>query len=173
MYRIAFAARCRTTDYTIPLGKAAITRPGTQLTVIAYGLDGPLRARGGRSRGGGGDQRRGRRPPDPPAARQARRSWVRSGRPASASIVYEDNRFGGYGAEVAAIVAEEAFDYLDGPVTRIAGPDVPGVPYNHVLEDWFMVEPGEDRRRDPHARGVLSSWPTPRHSTRSRLGSGL
>jgi 2-oxoisovalerate dehydrogenase E1 component beta subunit len=47
----------------------------------------------------------------------------------------------GYGAEVAAIVAEEAFDYLDGPVTRIAGPDVPGVPYNHALEDWFMVNP--------------------------------
>jgi 2-oxoisovalerate dehydrogenase E1 component beta subunit len=38
-------------------------------------------------------------------------------------------------------VAEEAFDYLDGPVTRIAGPDVPGVPYNHALEDWFMVSP--------------------------------
>ena len=56
-------------------------------------------------------------------------------------IVYEDNRFGGYGAEIAAIIAEEAFDYLDGPVTRIAGPDVPGVPYNHVLEDWFMVNP--------------------------------
>ena len=64
-------------------------------------------------------------------------------------IVYEDNRFGGYGAEIAAIVAEEAFDYLDGPVTRVAGPDVPGVPYNHVLEDWFMVSPGEDRGRDP------------------------
>ena len=31
-------------------------------------------------------------------------------------VVYEDNRFGGYGAEIAAIVAEEAFDYLDGPV---------------------------------------------------------
>ena len=56
-------------------------------------------------------------------------------------VVYEDNRFGGYGAEVCAIVAEEAFDYLDGPVTRIAGPDVPGVPYNHVLEEWFMVNP--------------------------------
>ena len=39
------------------------------------------------------------------------------------------------------ILAEEAFDYLDGPVTRIAGPEVPGVPYNHVLEDWFMVNP--------------------------------
>ena len=58
-------------------------------------------------------------------------------------VVYEDNRFGGYGAEVAAIVAEEAFDYLDGPVTRLAGPDVPGVPYNHVLEDWFMLNPAK------------------------------
>src|SRR3990172_5964910 len=56
-------------------------------------------------------------------------------------IVYEDNRFGGYGAEVAAVLAEEAFDYLDGPVVRVAGPDVPGVPYSHTLEDWFMVDP--------------------------------
>ena len=55
-----------------------------------------------------------------------------------AVIVYEDNRFGGYGAEIAAIIAEEAFDYLDGPIVRVTGPDVPGVPYNHVLEDWFM-----------------------------------
>ena len=66
-------------------------------------------------------------------------------------IAYEDNRFGGYGAEIAAIVAEEAFDYLDGPVTRIAGPDVPAVPYNHVLEDWFMLNP----RRSPTRSG---SW---------------
>ena len=58
-------------------------------------------------------------------------------------IVYEDNKFGGYGAEVAAIVAEEAFDYLDGPVAAARGPRVPGVPYNHVLEDWFMVDPAK------------------------------
>ena len=55
-------------------------------------------------------------------------------------IVYEDNRFGGYGAEIAAIIAEEAFDYLDGPVTRIAGPDVPGVPYM-VGGGWPGVNP--------------------------------
>ena len=42
---------------------------------------------------------------------------------------------------MAAIVAEEAFDYLDGPVMRVAGPDVPAVPYNHVLEEWFMPDP--------------------------------
>ena len=37
--------------------------------------------------------------------------------------------------------AKRGFDYLDGPVSRVAGPDVPGVPYSHVLEDWFMVNP--------------------------------
>ena len=42
---------------------------------------------------------------------------------------------------VASNLTELCFDYLDGPVTRVAGPDVPGVPYNHVLEDWFMVSP--------------------------------
>jgi 2-oxoisovalerate dehydrogenase E1 component beta subunit len=58
-----------------------------------------------------------------------------------AVVVYEDNRFGGYGAEIAAILAEEAFESLDGPIVRVTGPDVPGVPYNHVLEDWFMPSP--------------------------------
>ena len=61
---------------------------------------------------------------------------------AAMTVYFRDtNKFLGYGAELAAIVAEDAFDYLDGPVSRIAGPDVPGVPYNHVLEDWFMVNP--------------------------------
>jgi 2-oxoisovalerate dehydrogenase E1 component beta subunit len=54
-------------------------------------------------------------------------------------VVYEDNKFGGYGAEIAATIAEQAFDFLDGPILRVAGPDVPAVPYAHALEDWFMV----------------------------------
>ena len=89
--------------------------------------------------------------------------------------MYEDNRFGGYGAEVAAIVAEEAFDYLDGPVTRIAGPEVPGVPYNHVLEDWFMVNPEKIADGDPEARRVLSrrrSRPPGRPGSRRRSDLG-
>ena len=102
--------------------------------------DGPLRARGGGPGGRGGHQRRGRRRPDaPPARRDTLLTSVK--KTGKCLVVYEDNKFGGYGAEIAAIVAEEAFDYLDGPVTRVAGPDVPGVPYNHVLEDWFMVNP--------------------------------
>jgi 2-oxoisovalerate dehydrogenase E1 component beta subunit len=58
-----------------------------------------------------------------------------------ALVVHEANRFGGFGAEVAALIAEQGFEHLDGPVTRLAGPDVPGVPYHHNLEEWFMLSP--------------------------------
>ena len=56
-----------------------------------------------------------------------------------ALIVYEDNLTGGYGAEIAAIIADEAFTDLDAPVRRLAGPDVPAMPYSHPLQNWFML----------------------------------
>lgn len=58
-----------------------------------------------------------------------------------ALVVYEDNLTMGYGAEVAAVIAEEAFTSLDAPVKRLAGPDVPAVPYSHPMQDWFMPSP--------------------------------
>jgi 2-oxoisovalerate dehydrogenase E1 component beta subunit len=57
-------------------------------------------------------------------------------------IVHEDNEFCGFGAEVAAIVADEAFSWLDAPVKRLAGPNVPAMPYNSPQQDWFL--PGVD-----------------------------
>jgi 2-oxoisovalerate dehydrogenase E1 component beta subunit len=128
------------TDYTVPLGKARISHPGTQMTLIAYGLMAHYALEAADAVADEGisvevvDLRTLR-----PLDKETLLDSVR--KTGKCLIVYEDNRFGGYGAEIAAIVAEEAFDYLDGPVTRIAGPDVPGVPYNHVLEDWFMVNP--------------------------------
>jgi len=53
-------------------------------------------------------------------------------------IVHEDNITGGVGAEVAALVADEAFEYLDGPITRLCGPDVPTMPFAQSLEDAYM-----------------------------------
>jgi 2-oxoisovalerate dehydrogenase E1 component beta subunit len=49
----------------------------------------------------------------------------------------------GYGAEVAAIIADEAFTSLDAPVRRLAAPDVPAVPFSHPLQDWFMPNPAK------------------------------
>jgi 2-oxoisovalerate dehydrogenase E1 component beta subunit len=127
-------------DYSVPLGKAAVVHPGSQISVLAYGLmcHYALEAADLAAEEGISVEvvdLRTLRPLDKEAVLESVRKTGKC------LIVYEDNRFGGYGAEVAAIVAEEAFDYLDGPVTRVAGPDVPAVPYNHVLEEWFMPNP--------------------------------
>ena len=53
-------------------------------------------------------------------------------------IVHEDNITGGVGAEIAALAADEAFEYLDGPITRVCGPDVPTMPFAQSLEDAYM-----------------------------------
>lgn len=58
-----------------------------------------------------------------------------------ALIVYEDNLTGGYGAEIAAIIADKGFTDLDAPIRRLAGPDVPAMPYSHPLQEWFMINP--------------------------------
>lgn len=127
-------------EYTIPLGRAQITHPGTQVTVVAYGLMAhyALEAADRVAEEGISVEVVDLRTLRPLDTETLLGSVRKTGK---CLIVYEDNKFGGYGAEVAAIVAEEAFDYLDGPVIRVAGPEVPGVPYNHVLEDWFMVDP--------------------------------
>ena len=127
-------------DYTIPIGQAKVTREGTDVSIIAYGLMASYALEAADILDGEGvsvevvDVRTLR-----PLDGETLLSSVR--KTGKAVIVYEDNRFGGYGAEIAAILAEEAFESLDGPIVRVTGPDVPGVPYNHVLEDWFMPSP--------------------------------
>jgi 2-oxoisovalerate dehydrogenase E1 component beta subunit len=128
------------TDYTVPLGSAHVTREGSQVSVFAYGLMAHYALEAAELAEAEGVSvevvdLRTLRPLD---GETVLASVRKTGK---ALIVYEDNRFGGYGAEVAALLAEEAFDYLDGPILRVAGPDVPGVPYSHTLEDWFMVSP--------------------------------
>ncbi len=54
-------------------------------------------------------------------------------------VLHEDNRTGGFGGEIAATIAEEAFEDLDAPVKRIAAPDCP-VPFAPVLEKAFLPQ---------------------------------
>ena len=127
-------------DYTVPMGSAKVTREGSDVSVIGYGLMAHYALEAAEILEGEGVSvevvdLRTLRPLD---GETVLSSVAKTGK---AVIVYEDNRFGGFGAEVSAILAEEAFDSLDGPIVRVTGPDVPGVPYNHVLEDWFMPNP--------------------------------
>ncbi|MCL6543674.1 MAG: dehydrogenase, partial [Bryobacteraceae bacterium] len=54
-----------------------------------------------------------------------------------AILLHEDTLTGGVGGEIAARIAERAFEYLDGPLVRIAAPDTP-IPYSPPLEDAFL-----------------------------------
>ena len=127
-------------DYSIPLGKANVTREGSDVSIIAYGMMAYYALKAADLLAGEGISAevvdvRTLRPLD---GETLLASVAKTGK---AVIAYEDNRFGGYGAEIAALLVEEAFESLDGPIVRVTGPDVPGVPYNHVLEDWYMPNP--------------------------------
>jgi 2-oxoisovalerate dehydrogenase E1 component beta subunit len=52
-------------------------------------------------------------------------------------LLHEDNRTGGLGAELAAVVAEEAFEHLDGPIVRVTAPDTP-MPFSPPMEQFFL-----------------------------------
>ena len=72
-------------------------------------------------------------------------------------IVHEDNISGGIGAEIAALAADEAFEYLDAPIARLCGPDVPTMPFAQTLEDAYMPSPGRHRLRAAPPGGLLVS----------------
>ena len=123
--------------YTVPLGKAVIRRPGTDLTVVSYGLMHHFCVEAAERLSGDGIEvevvdLRSIFPLDMDTVLES------IGRTSKAMIVYEDNKFLGAGAEVAAQIAEHAMFELDAPIKRIAGPHVPAMPYAPTLEHWFM-----------------------------------
>ncbi|OAN45974.1 2-oxoisovalerate dehydrogenase [Chloroflexus islandicus] len=127
-------------DYRVPIGPADIKRPGEDMSVFAYGLmlHYCLEAAQALAAEGVSVEVVDLRTLRPLDTETILASVRRTGK---ALIVHEDNLFGGFGGEVAAIIAEHAFEYLDGPVMRIGGPDVPAMPFAHSLEAAFMPSP--------------------------------
>jgi len=127
-------------NYTVPLGKAAVRREGQQLSLISYGLSVHhcLEAAETLAAEGISCEVVDLRSVSPLDTKTLLESVKKTGR---VCIVHEDNLTGGVGAEVAAIVAKDAFEYLDAPVQRVAALDVPSFPYSPTLEDALLPGP--------------------------------
>ncbi|HVG67508.1 MAG TPA: alpha-ketoacid dehydrogenase subunit beta [Gaiellales bacterium] len=120
----------------VPLGKARVTRPGDDLTIVTYAATVQL-ALAAADRMAEEDvsvEVIDLRTLIPFDRETVLESVKRTGK---VLIVHEDNLTGGFGAEVAAIVAEDAFEYLDAPVRRVAAIDTP-IPFAPPLEREYM-----------------------------------
>ena len=124
-------------EYFLPIGKGEIKKHGTHLSIITYGLmlHYCLEVAEILSSDGIDIEILDLRTLRPLDENLIVSSVKKTGR---AMIVHEDTKALGVGAEVSAIIAEQAFDYLDAPVLRIAGPEVPAMPFATSLEDMFM-----------------------------------
>ena len=123
--------------YRVPIGEARVSREGGDVTIVTAGLmhQYVLEAAEALSDGGVEPEVIDLRTLSPMDDRAILRSVEKTGK---ALIVYEDNLTGGFGAEIAATIAQDAFLSLDAPVRRLAGPDVPAMPYAETLEDAFI-----------------------------------
>jgi 2-oxoisovalerate dehydrogenase E1 component beta subunit len=126
-------------DFTVPLGKASIRRKGRDIVVITYGAMVHTAVEAAATLGEEGIEvevvdLRSLVPLD----RETILDSVK--RINKVMILHEDTRTGGMGGEIAALIAEEAFDDLDGPIVRVTAPDTP-VPYSPPLEEAFIPQP--------------------------------
>ncbi len=126
-------------DWRVPIGLAEVVRPGEDLTLVTYGLHRHFAVEAAESLAadeGYSVEVIDLRTISPLDRDTVLASVARTGR---LLVVHEDNISFGVGAEVAAIVAEEAFYDLDAPVRRLAMPDVPAMPYDVVLESALTI----------------------------------
>jgi pyruvate/2-oxoglutarate/acetoin dehydrogenase E1 component len=124
--------------YEIPLGQANVLRPGRDVTVIALGRMVPesMTAAEELAKEGKEVEVIDLRTVQPLDSATILASVRRTNR---ALVVHEAVTFGGIGAEVAAQIQEEAFDYLDAPVLRLGAPFAP-VPFSPVLERAYIPD---------------------------------
>lgn len=127
-------------EYTLPIGKADVKREGEDITVITYGLCVHFALQAAENLAEDGYEShvldlRTVYPLDKEAIIEAAKKTGK------VLLLTEDNKEGSIISEVSAIIAENCLFDLDAPVKRLAGPDIPAMPYAPTLEKNFMVNP--------------------------------
>ncbi|QBD81875.1 alpha-ketoacid dehydrogenase subunit beta [Ktedonosporobacter rubrisoli] len=124
-------------DYVVPLGKAVVRREGEDMTILTYGALVHQCLRAAQVLEESDDLEvevldlRSLAPLDYETITESVKHTNK------VLIVHEDVLTGGIGAELSALLAEDLFEYLDGPITRVAAPDVP-FPYAPPLEEAYL-----------------------------------
>jgi 2-oxoisovalerate dehydrogenase E1 component beta subunit len=138
-------------DILVPIGKAAIRREGADLSVITYGAMVYVALDAARELQKEGIDvevldLRSLLPLDKEAVLESVKKTNK------VILLHEDTRTGGFAGELAALISEEAFDYLDGPIRRITAPDTP-VPFSPPMEEFFLPKISDVLRvaRELHA----------------------
>ncbi len=120
-------------DYTVPLSQADVKRQGQDISIITYGVGVHLALEAAEQidREGVSVEVLDLRTIVPMDKEAISRSVAKTNK---VLIVHEDNKTGGVGAEIAAAIAEDHFEELDGPILRVAGADT-HIPYAPTLEE--------------------------------------
>lgn len=129
-------------DYTVPIGKAKVTRDGDDITVITYGLCVHFALQAAEKLASEGIEAtivdlRTIYPLDKETIIKA------ASKTGKVLLVTEDNLEGSVMGEVAAIIAENCLFDLDAPIRRLAAPDVPAMPFSSPLEKFVMIDSGK------------------------------
>lgn len=130
-------------DYIVPIGSADIKREGDDVTVITYGLPVHFTLQAAKELA----EEEGiqthvvdLRTLQPLDAKTIFEAAAKTGK---VLIIHEDNKTGGVGAEVAAIISEELLYDLDAPIRRLCGYDVPAMPISPPMEKFYMLNAGK------------------------------
>lgn len=122
--------------YTVPLGEAEIVRPGSEMTIVTYGTLVHVATAAAAATGVDAEviDVRSLSPVDVSTITDSVRKTGRC------LVAHEATRFGGYGAELTAIIQKDCFYHLEAPISRVAGWDTP---YPHAFEWQYF--PGQKR----------------------------